>query len=99
MSAGPVRPAYEGACVSRIVPAVLGETDRSWLPQAARDARAVVLLLIDGLGWRIIERNRSPSRPLVDGRRLDNNGRSVHDALGADVAYDIAQSGGARDRR
>ena len=59
MSAEPVRPAYEGACVSRIVPAVLGESDRSWLPQAARDARAVVLLLIDGLGWRIIERNRA----------------------------------------
>ena len=59
MSAEPVRPAYEGACVSRIVPAVLGESDRSWLPQAARDARAVVLLLVDGLGWRIIERNRA----------------------------------------
>ena len=59
MSAEPVRPAYEGACVSRIVPAVLGEADRSWLPRIARDARAVVLLLLDGLGWRIIERNRS----------------------------------------
>src|SRR5437868_7507411 len=59
MSAEPVRPAYEGACVSRIVPAVLGEIDRCWLPQAARDSRAVVLLLIDVLCWRIIERNRA----------------------------------------
>jgi len=58
MDAEPVRPAYEGACVSRIVPAVLGEIDRTWLPRPARDARAVVLLVIDGLGWRIIERNR-----------------------------------------
>ncbi|MGZ4189010.1 MAG: alkaline phosphatase family protein [Actinomycetota bacterium] len=58
MAAEPIRPAYEGACVSRIVPAVLGEADRSWLPRTARDARSVLLLLIDGLGWKIIERNR-----------------------------------------
>src|SRR5258708_16400621 len=59
MGAEPVRPAYEGACVSRIVPGAVGEIERTWLPKAARDARAVVLLVIDGLGWRIIERNRA----------------------------------------
>jgi hypothetical protein len=55
--AEPIRPAYDGACVNRIVPAVLGEVDRSWLPRAARDARAVVLLILDGLGWQIIQAN------------------------------------------
>jgi hypothetical protein len=54
-----IRPAYGGACVNGIVPALLGQADRSWLPRAAREARSVVLLVIDGLGWRILERNRA----------------------------------------
>ena len=59
MPAEAIRPAYGGACVSGIVPALLGQADRSWLPRAARDARAVILLILDGLGWKIIERNRA----------------------------------------
>jgi len=48
---GAVRPALDGASVAGIVPALLGARDDSWLPEPARAAEAVVLLVLDGLGW------------------------------------------------
>lgn len=39
-------------CVAGIVPAILGAADASWLPEPALQARAIVLFVIDGLGWR-----------------------------------------------
>ena len=33
------------------MPALLGAADRSWLPETVQDARSVVLLVVDGLGW------------------------------------------------
>lgn len=49
----PVLPEHSGACVSRIVGPVLdpGCDWPSFLPDAARDAEQVVLLVLDGLGW------------------------------------------------
>ncbi|MEO7836021.1 MAG: alkaline phosphatase family protein [Acidimicrobiales bacterium] len=49
----PVIPAYGGPCVSSIVPALLGSGDPppAWVPEPARSARQVVLLVLDGLGW------------------------------------------------
>ena len=47
----PVRPEYESTNVSRVVPALLGKTDKSWLPAPVQDAHTVVLLVLDGLGW------------------------------------------------
>jgi hypothetical protein len=41
--------------VAAILPAVFGDTDGSWLPPAIQGARAVVLLVIDGLGWRVFD--------------------------------------------
>ena len=55
----PVVPDYDGACVARIVPTVLGGGDRGWLPEPARDARAVVLLILDGFGWELYARTRN----------------------------------------
>ncbi|MEE9413971.1 MAG: alkaline phosphatase family protein [Acidimicrobiales bacterium] len=48
-----VLPSYDGACLSNIVPALLGEAQQwpSWIPEIARDASQVVLLVIDALGW------------------------------------------------
>lgn len=48
-----VLPEYQGACISNIIPAllehrVLGE---GWIPDRVLDAKQVVVLLIDGLGW------------------------------------------------
>lgn len=49
----PVVPDYGGACLSSLVPALLDhEAPASeWLPEPARSARQVVLLVLDGLGW------------------------------------------------
>ena len=47
----PFRPAYDGAAVSNVVPALLGTRPAAWLPAPVRDATTVVLLVVDGLGW------------------------------------------------
>lgn len=54
-SAAPVRAAYGGACVASLVPAILRGEHPSWLPEPLRDARVVVLLVLDGLGWDALE--------------------------------------------
>jgi hypothetical protein len=56
-------PAYDGACITNVVPALLhpGDSAPGWLPAAAHDAERVVLLVVDGLGWNQL----GPRRPLV----------------------------------
>ncbi|MEX1218311.1 MAG: alkaline phosphatase family protein [Acidimicrobiales bacterium] len=48
-----VLPAYEGACISNIVPALLDPSNPwpSWMPEVAAHANQVVLLVLDGIGW------------------------------------------------
>jgi hypothetical protein len=55
----PLRPDFGGASVDRIVPALTGRTDDSWLPAPARDASTVVLLVVDGLGWELLHQHRA----------------------------------------
>jgi len=54
---GPVLPDYEGACVSNVVPALLGDPDDvpSWVPRCVAGADQVVLLVLDGLGWEQLQ--------------------------------------------
>ncbi len=51
----PVLPAFGGPCLSSLAPAILAHLDGSgapgWLPEPARRARRIVLLVLDGLGW------------------------------------------------
>src|SRR5258705_13167564 len=51
----PVLPAFGGPCVSGIVPALFGQVDDAWIPEIARTADAVVLLVLDGLGWSAVQ--------------------------------------------
>ena len=52
----PVLPDYRGACLSNVVPALMGPPDAAdWLPAPAREAKAVVLLLVDGMGWEQLQ--------------------------------------------
>lgn len=54
--AGPVRPDYEGAWIGAVVPGLLaGAAAPSWMPVAARDADAVLLLVLDGLGQHALD--------------------------------------------
>jgi hypothetical protein len=55
----PVRPDYEGGSVAGVVPALLGDRPAPWLPGCVAGARAVVLLVLDGFGWRAIEAARA----------------------------------------
>ncbi|HVE47045.1 MAG TPA: alkaline phosphatase family protein [Acidimicrobiales bacterium] len=56
----PVIPAYGGPCVSSLVPALLGSGGPApqWLPEPARSAGQVVLLVLDGLGWEQLQARR-----------------------------------------
>jgi hypothetical protein len=51
----PVRPRYDGEGLTNLVPALLGARPGEWLPRIVRDARAVVLLVCDGLGWDAVQ--------------------------------------------
>lgn len=50
----PVRPTFEGASIAALVPALVGGHPAPWMPEPVADARAVVLLLLDGLGWNAL---------------------------------------------
>ena len=59
----PIVPEYGGANVRGIVPALLGPTTwatglPSWMPDLVADARQVVLLVLDGLGWDQLQERR-----------------------------------------
>jgi len=65
----PVLPAYGGACIASLnsalrqaVSANPGELP-DWLPEPAREAEQIVLLVLDGLGWEQLqaERTSTPS--------------------------------------
>lgn len=62
----PVRPDYDGAWVGGIVPGLLGGGPPAWFPEPVRDARAVVLLVLDGLGWEML-RARTDLMPRLAG--------------------------------
>ena len=55
----PVVPDHGGACIDGIVPAVLGRRPGAplpaWVPASVADARQVVLLVLDGLGWEQLQ--------------------------------------------
>jgi hypothetical protein len=51
----PVRPDYGGAAITGLIPALVGRQPAPWLPTGVEDADAVVLLVVDGLGWNAVE--------------------------------------------
>ena len=62
----PVRAEYGGACVASIVPALLRREHPAWMPEPVRDARVVVLLVLDGLGWDSV-RDHADRMPVLTG--------------------------------
>jgi predicted AlkP superfamily pyrophosphatase or phosphodiesterase len=60
---GPIIPDYGGANVRGIIPALLGPASwttgmPAWMPAPVASARAVVLLVLDGLGWDQLQTRR-----------------------------------------
>ncbi len=68
MSDQPLLPAYDGACITNVVPALLHpqEVAPSWLPAVAAGAERVVLLVVDGLGWTQLTA-RKKQAPVLNG--------------------------------
>ena len=67
----PVVPDYGDACVTALVPALLGDPDGLdgwpwWLPTEVGEASRVLLLVLDGLGWNQLQ-GRSDRAPVVAG--------------------------------
>lgn len=73
-------PDYSGACVTNVVPSLLGPggTDDlpSFFPDVVRGARQVVLLVIDGLGWHQL-RDRIDNSPRVTATLASMSGSSI----------------------
>ncbi len=55
----PVRPDFGGRALTGVMPGLLSDDRPRWMPEALKGARAVVLFVIDGLGWNILESHRS----------------------------------------
>ncbi len=67
---GPVLPAYGGPCIGSLVPALLrqpGEPVPPWLPAELADARQVVLLVLDGIGWHNLHDRAAAAPTLLSG--------------------------------
>ncbi len=65
----PVVPDYGGACLSRLVPSLFAALDgapAAWLPTPIHNARQIVLLVVDGLGWHQL-RQRTAVAPTLSG--------------------------------
>jgi hypothetical protein len=65
----PLLPDYRGACIANVVPTLITGQDppgaeAGWVPQLARQAEQVVLLVLDGLGWEQL-RARAPLAPTL----------------------------------
>ncbi len=74
----PIIPDYAGANVRGIVPALLGpstwaDTVPDWMPDAVRAADAVVLFVLDGLGWDQLH-DHAELAPTM----MSMHGRSIH---------------------
>lgn len=57
MAEHPTIPDYAGACISNVVPALLGAPTEmpSWMPSEVPEADQVVLIALDGLGWEQLQ--------------------------------------------
>lgn len=56
MAVEPTLPDYAGPCVSNVLPELVKpRREVDWLPEITEGASAVVLLLLDGLGWRQLQ--------------------------------------------
>lgn len=81
----PDLPDYAGACVSNIVPALLGPNALaelpSWMPEPVAGADQVVLLVVDGLGWEQLR-----ERPLVAPTLFGLAGRAIHTVVPSTTA-------------
>ena len=64
----PILPNFNGACIRGIMPALLAPRRSAWpewFPDLARNPRAIVVLVLDGLGWEQLQSRRSIAQTLA----------------------------------
>ena len=92
----PLLPDWEGPCLHRVVPTLLGHLAHPgkaapppWFPAPVADASQIVLLVLDGLGAEQLKERRDAG-PCADGRhgRIDHVGRAEHDGVRAHLPRD-----------
>lgn len=88
----PVIPKYAGACVSRLIPALVGGEDASWIPEIATSAQSVILLVVDGLGSDALSRHGSelPTLSAMQGRSITTVAPSTTAAALTSIATGFA---------
>ena len=69
MPVQPLLPDFGGACLTGVVPGVLGslyrgEAPPAWMPDPVGQGSQVVLLVLDGLGWQQLA-DRRPLAPTL----------------------------------
>ncbi len=71
--AEPILPAYGGACITSVTPALLGVVSHGtgeapdWLPEPARHASQIMLLVVDGVGWAQLQAANGATPTIVSG--------------------------------
>jgi hypothetical protein len=78
----PVLPEFDGACIVNVVPALLARNDPDynvpdWLPATARQARQIVLLVVDGVGWEQLRARPKLAPTLLAAEGIDRAITSV----------------------
>ncbi|HWE57343.1 MAG TPA: alkaline phosphatase family protein [Acidimicrobiales bacterium] len=72
--AAAVLPDYAGANLVGVVPGLMARPGQrpDWIPEAARDAEQVVLLVLDGLGWNQLQErlDRAPELAALSGHEI-----------------------------
>lgn len=68
----PIRPDYSGASITNLVSSLMGRTHAAWVPEVLADSEAIVLLVLDGLGWSALEEHREqvPMITSMQGRAI-----------------------------
>jgi hypothetical protein len=79
--ASPILPPFGGPCLTGVVPGLLGHLYGSaplpeWMPAPLEEAGQVVLLVLDGLGWRQLE-SRTGLAPTLASGMAAGMGRAI----------------------
>ncbi len=72
----PVLPDYSGGCITNLVPRLVSGTATAddgahWMPALAEQARQIVLLVVDGLGWEQLRARAAIAPTLSAGSGID----------------------------
>src|SRR5689334_21799641 len=87
-----VLPQLDGASVAGLVPALVGGRPAPWMPEPVREAKTVVLLVLDGLGANEVATRPTVLRELaaMDGDRITTVAPSTTSTALTSIATGLA---------